>query len=250
MGNAREKSENLTQVDEKGRYAVLRTSKTEERRPLPDHIRKLVLRRDRYRCVLCGNSGLLEVDHILPWSAGGSDDMDNLRTLCRTHNQDRSNFQIPADSERRLPVADQCVYCAPHLVGEPDLTSTYCFVCNKNAPGIPEDPSRQRHPDLDAYREPARKLTDQEVIALTVAAVRAFAPPAPMTDDDEPKVDRDDMRDWTGTRIREHALTVQCRWCDARVGDPCVARNNPTHEIQAFPAHQCRIDDANRASAE
>lgn len=44
-----------------------------------------VLRRDQFQCVLCGSSGSesnLEVDHIIPVSKGGSDDMDNLRCLC------------------------------------------------------------------------------------------------------------------------------------------------------------------------
>lgn len=44
-----------------------------------------VLRRDQFQCVLCGASGSeanLEVDHIIPVSKGGSDDMENLRCLC------------------------------------------------------------------------------------------------------------------------------------------------------------------------
>jgi 5-methylcytosine-specific restriction endonuclease McrA len=42
-----------------------------------------VLQRDKYRCVLCGASGVsLEVDHKIPVARGGSDDLDNLQTLC------------------------------------------------------------------------------------------------------------------------------------------------------------------------
>lgn len=44
-----------------------------------------VLRRDKFQCVLCGASGSegnLEVDHIVPVSRGGSDDIGNLRCLC------------------------------------------------------------------------------------------------------------------------------------------------------------------------
>lgn len=45
--------------------------------------RFLVLKRDNYRCVLCGASGVqLEVDHIVPAARGGSDRLDNLQTLC------------------------------------------------------------------------------------------------------------------------------------------------------------------------
>lgn len=36
---------------------------------------------------VCGSTYQLESDHILPRARGGSDDTENLRTLCRTHNQ-------------------------------------------------------------------------------------------------------------------------------------------------------------------
>jgi len=43
-----------------------------------------VIARDNFSCCLCGigREGQLEVDHIIPRSKGGSDDMDNLQTLC------------------------------------------------------------------------------------------------------------------------------------------------------------------------
>ena len=44
-----------------------------------------ILKRDRFQCVLCGNSGekaRLEIDHIIPESRDGSDDEENLQTLC------------------------------------------------------------------------------------------------------------------------------------------------------------------------
>lgn len=165
-------------VDEDGRYPVLRTK---EDRRLPESRRFLVLRRDQFRCVFCGCSGPLEVDHIIPWSAGGSDDMDNLRTLCRGCNQDRSNFKVPADEARRLPNGHECVYCDPQLVGEPDLTPIYCVQCNKKAPGIPNDPSW--HPDVGRdstnwwdHDEPD-ELWAARHRAAVVAAIRASSPP-------------------------------------------------------------------------
>ena len=55
-----------------------------------------VLGRDRWKCLSCGRSTreggvLLEVDHIIPRSRGGSDDMINLQTLCRKCNIGKSN---------------------------------------------------------------------------------------------------------------------------------------------------------------
>jgi len=43
-----------------------------------------VMARDNFSCCLCGigPEGKLEVDHIKPLSKGGSDDMNNLQTLC------------------------------------------------------------------------------------------------------------------------------------------------------------------------
>ena len=45
--------------------------------------RREILERDGYRCRECGRPGRLEVDHVVPLKAGGSDDHDNLRALCK-----------------------------------------------------------------------------------------------------------------------------------------------------------------------
>jgi 5-methylcytosine-specific restriction endonuclease McrA len=45
-----------------------------------------VWKRDGFKCVKCNSDSDLSVDHIHPRSKGGSDDMSNLRTLCRTCN--------------------------------------------------------------------------------------------------------------------------------------------------------------------
>lgn len=55
-----------------------------------------VLRRDKFQCVLCGASGSeakLEIDHIIPVSRGGSDDIGNLRCLCFKCNRGK-HFKI------------------------------------------------------------------------------------------------------------------------------------------------------------
>jgi len=51
-------------------------------------LRYKVLSRDRFRCVICGRTPAkdpsieLHVDHIHPWSKGGQNTEENLRTLC------------------------------------------------------------------------------------------------------------------------------------------------------------------------
>ena len=70
----------------------------EEKRDIPLGIRFKVLKRDCYRCVICGRSpamtvGIeLHVDHIFPFSKGGKTQLDNLRTLCNECNIGKSDI--------------------------------------------------------------------------------------------------------------------------------------------------------------
>ncbi|MEZ4754991.1 MAG: HNH endonuclease signature motif containing protein [Bdellovibrionota bacterium] len=63
-------------------------------RHIPNQIRKAVLERDGNKCTYvsetgkaCGCSWDLEIDHITPFAEGGQHTVDNLRVLCRSHNQ-------------------------------------------------------------------------------------------------------------------------------------------------------------------
>jgi hypothetical protein len=57
--------------------------------------RHKVLERDGFRCQDCGASpvmgAVLEVDHTIPVSKGGTNDMSNLRTLCADCNRGKSD---------------------------------------------------------------------------------------------------------------------------------------------------------------
>lgn len=74
--------------------------RTGERDPIPPHLRAAVWYRDQGRCddAPCPalppgvEPGGIHLDHIKPWSAGGTDTTDNLRLLCAAHNIERSNF--------------------------------------------------------------------------------------------------------------------------------------------------------------
>jgi hypothetical protein len=60
----------------------------EERRrsKIPDTVRGKVYARDGFACRFCGSTKDLSIDHIHPWSLGGSDEIYNLQTLCRPCN--------------------------------------------------------------------------------------------------------------------------------------------------------------------
>ena len=99
------------------RHPVIRTG---DREPIDPYKRRLIYIRDGYACQWCGfgtspddpaPGEVLQLDHVIPWSAGGSDRSDNLRTLCATHNEQRSNYVDP-NPPRLVGVASACYWCA------------------------------------------------------------------------------------------------------------------------------------------
>jgi hypothetical protein len=56
---------------------------------IPSNLRETVYARDSYKCVRCGASNDLTIDHIFPQSMGGNHAISNLRTLCRSCNSAR-----------------------------------------------------------------------------------------------------------------------------------------------------------------
>lgn len=94
------------------RWPAVRTG---ERDPIPSLTRRAVWRRDGGTCKECGFVGdavRMELDHIVPWSAGGADTSDNLRVLCGPCNQRRGNLNDGAHILRRyLPVTWWCIDC-------------------------------------------------------------------------------------------------------------------------------------------
>lgn len=63
----------------------------EHRRTLPAALRAVVFTRDGFSCRRCGSSEQLSVDHIIPVSRAGTDDLDNLQTLCQPCNNKKGN---------------------------------------------------------------------------------------------------------------------------------------------------------------
>jgi 5-methylcytosine-specific restriction protein A len=104
-----------------------------EREPLPDALRLA----DHFTCGVCGRSSWgnrveLEVDHLIPVAAGGSDHTTNLWTLCRECNQQKSNrFTTDVRAVRpRMIVA----YCEDETGSDDENLFTaqrvYCAWCH------------------------------------------------------------------------------------------------------------------------
>jgi len=78
------------------RRAQPRRVQDEDQHQIQLGLRYEVLKRDRFRCVLCGASParhlgcVWHVDHIIPWSNGGKTTAENLRSLCESCNLGKS----------------------------------------------------------------------------------------------------------------------------------------------------------------
>jgi hypothetical protein len=68
-------------------------SSVKRTRHIPAHVKRIVLNRAQYKCefksqsgVRCETKHFVEVDHVHGFSIGGSNEVENLRALCRSHN--------------------------------------------------------------------------------------------------------------------------------------------------------------------
>ena len=75
-------------------------------------LRDKVFERDNYICQYCGRSSWkdevkLEVDHIMPISKGGTDDINNLTTSCRKCNRGKMNKILKVDEKATINKLDK-----------------------------------------------------------------------------------------------------------------------------------------------
>ena len=79
---------------ERRKARIEKATPTKRTRHIPAPVRDEVFLRDKGQCAFTSDTGNqccatehLEIDHIVPFSLGGSHDPENLRLLCRAHNQ-------------------------------------------------------------------------------------------------------------------------------------------------------------------
>ena len=58
------------------------------------NLRVWLFKRDKWRCLCCGSTIRLTVDHIVPINKGGENKLSNLQTLCRSCNSRKSDTFI------------------------------------------------------------------------------------------------------------------------------------------------------------
>jgi len=76
------------------RYEARKKQKTYKRASIPPDVRIQVFRRDKFKCRYCGasnNNIKCQIDHIIPVSKGGTNEIDNLCLACRDCNLKKYN---------------------------------------------------------------------------------------------------------------------------------------------------------------
>ncbi|KYC42367.1 HNH endonuclease [Scytonema hofmannii PCC 7110] len=76
---------------------------------IPNKIQEFVRHRANFRCEYCHyleflSTSPLTIDHIIPKSLGGSDDVNNLALACRRCNERHYNFTVGLDPDTQQEV--------------------------------------------------------------------------------------------------------------------------------------------------
>lgn len=88
--------EDVTLTPDLVRRAMIKIRRGEFSRARSSTILSLI-ERDGYTCRGCGSEKDLTVDHVLPLSKGGSDDLENLQFLCLPCNSSKGGRVVAAD---------------------------------------------------------------------------------------------------------------------------------------------------------
>lgn len=100
--------------------------------PVPDSLRFIVLKEGGGRCALCGatkDERPLDVDHIIPRSRGGKNELANLQVLCSKCNRAKGNKDTTDFRKEGLEQDSSCPFCMPQVKPKVvrDNNSVYCL---------------------------------------------------------------------------------------------------------------------------
>lgn len=102
-----------------------------ERAKVTNRLRFAIYKRDGYRCCKCGRKTEdLEIDHILPISKGGKTHPNNLQTLCKSCNKNKSNIIEPRTVVFNDKINKFCPCCGAPLKKENGKYGTFYSCMN------------------------------------------------------------------------------------------------------------------------
>lgn len=82
----------ILRLSDRGEVSISVSARIEHTRLIPSDIKREVWKRDKGKCVICGDSKNLHFDHDLPFSRGGTSlSTKNVRLLCMRHNLQKSD---------------------------------------------------------------------------------------------------------------------------------------------------------------
>ncbi len=108
-----------------------------EMEPVPDTIRYDVLKRAGGKCELCGCSAKerpLHVDHIIPRSKGGKNDMANLQALCERCNLAKGNRDATDFRPHETGKDKGCLFCSSDIQKRTIETNATVFAVEDKFP--------------------------------------------------------------------------------------------------------------------
>lgn len=132
--------------------------------PISDATRQLVRERANYLCEYCHSLERLSanrftIDHLIPRSLGGSDELENLALACRRCNERRYNFVAGVDPETQdiVPLFNpRQQRWADHFVWTEGGTVIQGTTAIGRATCIRLDLNDERYPEEDSIRETRR----------------------------------------------------------------------------------------------
>ena len=93
--NMNKQGEKKTLILKKSPQSLMQTRRQRDKpsRYIPAPIRRILFQRSKGRCEFISENGTrcnsrhqVQIDHIKPFSLGGSNELDNLQSCCRLHN--------------------------------------------------------------------------------------------------------------------------------------------------------------------